>query len=150
MSETEKSSSVRHGAETHPSESIVEPRRRRKRRRKILLLLVGLLVVGVCGGMLWRYFSRYESTDDAQVDAHLYPVSARIRGYVIRVNADDNQYVPEGTILVEIDPRDYQVAVDQARADLANAEATAQSLHIDVPITTTNTSSQLQSTAADV
>ena len=107
-------------------------------------------MVGVCGGILWRYFSKYESTDDAQVDAHLYPISARVRGYVIRVNAADNEYVQKGSILVEIDPRDYQVAVDQARADLANAEATAQSLHIDVPITATNTSSQLDSTAADV
>jgi multidrug resistance efflux pump len=56
-------------------------------------LLLGLLVVGVCGGILWRYFSKYESADDAQVDAHLYPVSARVRGYVIRVNAGDNEYV---------------------------------------------------------
>jgi membrane fusion protein, multidrug efflux system len=150
MREPEESSSARHGAEAHPSESIEEPRPPRKRRRKILLLLLGLLVVGVCGGILWRYYARYESTDDAQVDAHLYPVSARVRGYVIRVNADDNEYVQEGTILVEIDPRDYHVAVDQARADLATAEATAQSLRIDVPITTTNTSSQLESTAADV
>jgi membrane fusion protein (multidrug efflux system) len=80
------------------------------------------------------------------VDAHLYPVSARIRGFVIRVKAADNEYVQKGTILVEIDPREYQVAVDQARADLANAEATAQSLHIDVPIIATTTPSQVQST----
>ena len=150
MREPEESSSARHGAEAHPSEGIEEARPRRRRRRKILLLLFGLLVVGVCGGILWRYFSRYESTDDAQVDAHLYPVSARVHGYVIRVSAADNEYVQKGNILVEIDPRDYQVAVDQARADLATAEATAQSLHIDVPITATNTSSQLDSTAADV
>src|SRR5213592_4590582 len=150
MREPEESSSARHGAEAHPSEGIEEARPRRRRRRKILLLLFGLLAVGVCGGILWRYFSKYESTDDAQVDAHLYPISARVRGYVIRVNAADNEYVQKGSILVEIDPRDYQVAVDQARADLATAEATAQSLHIDVPITATNTSSQLDSTAADV
>jgi len=69
-------------------------------------LLLGLLVVGVCGGILWRYFSRYETTDDAQMDAHLYPVSARIRGYVIRVNPADNEYAQQGTILVKIDPSD--------------------------------------------
>jgi len=116
----------------------------------MLLFLVGLLVLGVCGAILWRHFSSYETTDDAQVDAHLYPVSARVGGYVIRVNAEDNEYVQQGTVLVEIDPRDYQVAVDQARADLANAEANAQSLHINIPITATSTSSQLQSTAADI
>ena len=116
----------------------------------MLLLLGGLLVVSIVGVFLWRYFSSYETTDDAQVDAHLYPVSARISGYVVRVNVEDNEYVKQGTVLVEIDPKDYQVAVDQARADLANAVATAQSLHIDIPITTTTTSSQMQTTAADV
>lgn len=115
-----------------------------------MLLLGGILVVSVVGLFLWRHFSSYESTDDAQVDAHLHPVSARISGYVIRVNVGDNEYVQQGTVLVEIDPKDYEVAVEQARADLANAVATAQSLHIDVPITSTNTSSQLQSTAADI
>jgi len=119
-------------------------------RRKLLLLLVAVIVVGACGVVLWRHFSKYESTDDAQVDAHLYPVSARVGGHIICVNVDDNQYVEKGTVLVEIDPKDYEVAVDQARADLATAEATAQSLHIDVPITATNTSSQLESTAAGV
>jgi membrane fusion protein, multidrug efflux system len=133
-----------------PRTTIARPQRRWRRRRNILLLLGGLLVVSVAGVWLWRYFSSYETTDDAQVDAHLYPVSARISGYVIRVNVGDNEYVKQGTVLVEIDPRDYEVAVDQARADLANAVATAQSLHIDVPITTTTTSSQMQTTAADV
>jgi membrane fusion protein (multidrug efflux system) len=137
-------------AEPNPPENIPVPRTRWKRRRTLLLLVVGFLVLVVCGAILWRHFSSYETTDDAQVDAHLYPVSARVGGYVIRVNAEDNEYVQQGTVLVEIDPRDYQVAVEQARADLANAEANAQSLHINVPITATTTSSQLQSTAADI
>ena len=125
-------------------------RPRRRRPRTFLFVLLGLLVVGVLGGLLWRHFSTYESTDDAQVDAHLYPVSARISGHVIRVDVADNEYVQQGTVLLEIDPRDYQVAVDQARGDLANAQANAQSLHINVPITAATTSSQLQSTAADI
>jgi membrane fusion protein (multidrug efflux system) len=81
---------------------------------------------------------------------HLYPVSARISGYVVKVNVDDNQWVEKGTVLVEIDPKDYEVAVAQAQANLANAEATAQSLNITVPITSVNTSSQLKSTASDI
>jgi membrane fusion protein (multidrug efflux system) len=114
-------------------------------------LVIALLLLLIAGGYyLWRYLSSYESTDDAQVDVHLYPVSARISGYVVKVNVDDNQWVNQGTVLVEIDPRDYQVAVDHARADLSTSSATAQSLNINVPITSTNTSSQLSFSASDV
>jgi len=120
-----------------------------KRRRNIVILIVGLVVV-VGGVFLWRYLSSYESTDDAQADVHLYPVSARISGYVVKVNVDDNQWVEKGAVLVEIDPKDYEVAVAQAQANLSNAEATAQSLNITVPITSVNTSSQLRSTESDI
>jgi membrane fusion protein (multidrug efflux system) len=99
---------------------------------------------------LWRYLSSYESTDDAQADVHLYPVSARVSGYVIRVNVDDNQWVEKGTVLVEIDPKDYEVAVAQAQANLSNAESTAKSLNITVPITSVNSSSQLRFTASGI
>lgn len=126
------------------------PQRRARPTLFRIALIGGVLLVVVAGVFLWRYFSSYESTDDAQVDAHLYPVSARVNGYVIKVNVDDNQYVKQGDVVVEIDPKDYQVAVDRARADLSNAEATARSLDITVPITSVNTSSQLKSTASDV
>jgi membrane fusion protein, multidrug efflux system len=119
-------------------------------RSRVRLYLISGLVFLVAGLFLWRYISSYESTDDAQVDVHLYPVSARISGYVINVNLDDNQYVERGTVLVEIDPKDYQVAVAQAQAALANAEATAESLNITVPITSVSTESQISATASDV
>jgi membrane fusion protein (multidrug efflux system) len=109
---------------------------------------VAVLLIG--GFFLWRYLSSYESTDDAQVDAHLSPVSARVGGYVIKVSVADNEYVKEGTVLVEIDPRDYRVAVDEARAALTRVEATAQSLDIAVPITSVDTSSRLTFSASDV
>jgi membrane fusion protein (multidrug efflux system) len=122
---------------------------RSKRGRKILIGSA-VLVVLVAAVVLWRYFGSYESTDDAQVDAHLYPVSARVSGYVIKVNVGDNQYVQKGDVLVEIDPKDYEVAVAQANASLASAEATAQSLNITVPITSVNTSNQLKVSTSDV
>jgi membrane fusion protein (multidrug efflux system) len=121
-----------------------------KKRRKFVVISAIVAVVVVGSVLLWRYLSSYESTDDAQADVHLYPVSARISGYVIKVNVDDNQWVEQGTVLVEIDPKDYEVAVDQAKANLANAEATAQSLNITVPITSVSTSSQLKFTASDI
>ncbi|MGA2719727.1 MAG: HlyD family secretion protein [Candidatus Acidiferrales bacterium] len=114
------------------------------------LLIVGIIVLLVGGFFLYRYFASYESTDDAQIDGHLMPLSARVTGYIIKVNVDDNQYVQQGAVLAEMDPRDYQVAVDKAQADLADAEATYQSLTINVPITSINTTSQVSSSQADV
>jgi len=93
-----------------------------KKRNKTLILVVVILLVLVGGIFLWRYLRTYESTDDAQVDVHLYPVSARVSGYVVKVNVDDNQWVQKGTVLVEIDPKDYEVAVAQAQANLANCD----------------------------
>ena len=126
------------------------PIRRGPKRRRNIVIMIAILVVVIGGVFLWRYLSSYESTDDAQVDVHLYPVSARVSGYVVRVNVDDNQWVEKGTVLVEIDPKDYEVSVAQAQANLANAEATAQSLNITVPITSVNTSSQLKFAASGV
>lgn len=126
------------------------PARKNAKTRRNIVILIVVLVVLVGGLFLWRYLSSYESTDDAQADVHLYPVSARISGYVVKVNVDDNQWVEKGTVLVEIDPKDYEVAVAQAQANLASAEATAQSLNITVPITSVNSSSQLSSTASDI
>src|SRR5262245_38459763 len=103
------------------------PRRsflRQRGRKKLLLpaLILAVLLIAIVGTLLWRYFGSYETTDDAQVDVHLHPVSARVSGYVTKVNIGDNEYVKAGMVLVEIDPKDYEVALDRARADLANAE----------------------------
>lgn len=126
------------------------PHRTRSHARRNILIAAIVVVVIVGGFLLWRHLSSYESTDDAQVDAHLYPVSARISGHVTKVNVDDNQYVQQGTVLVEIDPNDYEVAVEQAKAALASAEATAQSLNISVPIEAVNASSQLKFASSGV
>jgi membrane fusion protein (multidrug efflux system) len=135
----------RSGPPTDPAKAPAEDRsdHHSNKRRNIIIGVVVAVVLVVGGFILWRYLASYESTDDAQVDAHLYPVSARVSGYVTKVNVADNQFVEKGTVLVEIDPKDYEVAVEEAQANLLNAEATAQSLNITVPITTVNTNSQL-------
>jgi membrane fusion protein, multidrug efflux system len=127
------------------------PRRFTRSKRRAYILISAIVLVVIVGGIFfWRYLNSYESTDDAQVDVHLYPVSARISGYVVKVNVDDNQYVQKGTVLVEIDPKDFEVSVAQAQANLASAEATAQSLNINVPITSVNAASQLKASTSDV
>jgi len=136
---------------TPPAGDVHKVRAYRNRKSRKFIVISAIVAVVVVGSvLLWRYLSSYESTDDAQADVHLYPVSARISGYVIKVNVDDNQWVEKGTVLVEIDPKDYEVTVAQAQANLANAEATAQSLNITVPITSVSTSSQLKSSASDI
>jgi membrane fusion protein (multidrug efflux system) len=126
---------------------VVYPSRRSHKRGIIAVAAVVLLVVGI---FLWRYLSGFESTDDAQVDVHFYPVSARISGYVLTVHVEDNQYVQEGATLVEIDPKDYQVAEAKAEANLETAEAAARALNIDVPISSVDTTSQLKFTSSDI
>lgn len=121
---------------------------RRSHKRWIIVAAVAVLLVG--GIFLWRYLSGFESTDDAQVDVHLYPVSARISGYVQAVHVEDNEYVQEGATLVEIDPKDYQVAEAKAQANLETAEASARALNIDVPISSVDTNSQLKFTSSDI
>src|SRR6202789_940640 len=115
-----------------------------------IIFVIVLLVLLVGGFFAYEYFETYESTDDAQVDGHLMPLSARISGYVNKVNVNDNQEVKAGTVLAEIDPKDFQVALDQAKDELADAQASAQALNINVPITSVNTSSQISVSEADV
>ena len=115
-----------------------------------MAMIVGGIVVLVAGFFLWRYLNSYESTDDAQIDGHLNAVSARVSGHVMKILVNDNQFVEAGTPLVEIDPKDYQVAVDRAKAAYQDALATAESIQVNVPITSVNTGSQLSAAQADV
>lgn len=122
----------------------------RRRSYKRWVLLASLVVLAVGSALLWQYFSGFESTDDAQVDVHLYPVSARISGYIQKVDVGDNQWVDQGSTLVEIDPKDYEAALARAQAGLDTSEAAANSLNIDVPISSVDTSSQLKFTSSGI
>jgi len=113
----------------------------------VAIALILLLVVGF---FVYRYVTSYESTDDAQVDGHINSISTRISGHVTKLNVDDNQSVQSGTVLVELDPADYQVAYDRAKADFESAQATAAAAGVNVPITSVSTSSQVSSSDADV
>jgi membrane fusion protein (multidrug efflux system) len=118
------------------------------RAKWLIAAVVILLLIG--GFFIWRYYSVRESTDDAQIDGHINPISPRVTGTVVRVLHDDNEVVQAGTLLVELDPKDYQVAVDRARADLANAQANSTAANVGVPLTQTTSSSQLVAASAGV
>ncbi len=108
-----------------------------------LLLGVVAVVVGAYGVRVWRYWDRHVSTDDAFVEAHVSPVSARVRGTVVQVLVRDNQEVPAGAPLVRLDPRDLEVKVHQARAALATAESQLRTAAAGVPVTEGSTRSQV-------
>jgi membrane fusion protein (multidrug efflux system) len=115
-------------------------------RVALVIAAIVLLVVGI---FVYRYATSYESTDDAQVDGHINSISARITGHVVKLNVLDNQYVEAGTVLVEIDPADYQVAYERAKAEFEDAQANAAGAGVNVPITSVSTNSQVSATEAD-
>jgi membrane fusion protein (multidrug efflux system) len=121
---------------------------RPKRRRGILIAVI-VVVALVALGFWWRStFS--EDTDDAQISGHLIEVSARITGHVKAVYVKENEKVDRGAMIAELDPSDFQVAVDRAQAALASAQAAAAAASVYVPIVTVNTGSNLSSANADV
>ncbi len=113
------------------------------RRRLVLPIAAGLVIVAglAYGGYLWHYSRTHVSTDDAYVTAHIAPMSARIPGTVTEVPVDDNQDVKAGDVLVRLDPKDYEVALAQARAAADAAKADLENARVNVPLTDETTQS---------
>ena len=107
-----------------------------------LLIPVAIVIVLGIGVWLWLTAGR-EATDDAQTEAHVIQISARVGGTVTGVLVKDNQTAESGSALVEIDPRDYQIAVDRAKAELADAEAAAKAAQSGVDVTSTSATSNV-------
>ena len=126
------------------------PEKPRNRTRAMLVVILIGIVLLVGGIIFWNYAQTYESTDDAEVDCHLISVTPRITGAVTAVYTDENQLVQQGQTLVDIDPRDYQVAMLQAKADFAQTQADIQAQHPNIPITQTTTQSTITTSSADV
>jgi membrane fusion protein (multidrug efflux system) len=112
-------------------------------------LLIPIILIVIAGGYAaWQYFSKWESTDDAQVDGHIHPVNAKVGGTVLTVNVNENQHVDAGTILAQIDPRDYEIAVKRAEAELAQAQATVVAARAGVPVASSAAGTQITSSEA--
>ena len=120
-------------------------------RRPGVRIGVGVVILAVIGIAAWLWITAgRESTDDAQVDGHVTPIAARVGGTVERVLVIDNQEVAQGATLVEIDPRDYQVALEKAKADVADAEAAAASATSNVPVISAQTTGGVTSARGGV
>ena len=121
---------------------------RNPRVKGIILIVVLFLLIGAF--LFWWHSRQWVDTDDAEVDGHIYTVNARVGGEIIKVSVDDGQFVHAGDVLVQIDPKDYQVALDKAQADYDDAAAAAQAAELNVPITTVGSTTQISSADADV
>ena len=139
------SSGQGHQENEHPSDNEEAKKRTDPRRKRtIRLISLAVIVVAIVVAIpVYAYYSVRESTDDAQIDGHVIPISSRVSGNVLSVLVNDNQAVKAGESLVKLDPADYQIAFSQAQAQLASSEATTIESQENVPITTVNTTSQV-------
>jgi len=133
---------------SQPAAAETEIEQPKKSRAGIIIVVVAVLVV-VAVALWWRS-TFTEDTDDAQINGHLIQVSSRINGQVLKVDVEENQVVKAGDTIAELDPADYNVAVENAQAALADARANAAAANVGVPLTTINTGSTLRSSDADV
>jgi membrane fusion protein (multidrug efflux system) len=121
-------------------------------KRKISRWLALFAMLAITGGAtaLWLQSRGFETTDDAQVDGHFDSISSRISGTVIYVNpkVENNQFVEAGTLLVELDPRDYEAELDNAKADVDTRKAEAVSAQVNVPIIDANAFNRLRASEA--
>jgi membrane fusion protein, multidrug efflux system len=130
------------------TETAAAPPKNNSTKKFIGLVVVLVLVIGAA---LFYWRSTYsEDTDDAQVDGNLYQVSSRVTGQVIHVDVEEQQFVHAGDPIAEIDPKDYQVALEQAEANLADAQAQYQQATVNVPITNVQVSTTIQTSSSDV
>ncbi len=139
-------------AETKPDSNQGQDKQQKpadpQRKKKVRFVLLAILVVAAIVAIpIYAYYSVRESTDDAQVDGHVVPISPRINGTITEVLVLDNQYVRAGDPLVRLDQSDYQVAEAQAEAQLANAQASTTESGVNVPITNITTTSQVNSSS---
>jgi membrane fusion protein, multidrug efflux system len=118
--------------------------------RTAIIVIVSIVVLAVGGTMLWQYLNTFESTDDAQVDGPMAVVGARVAGTVSAVYVSENSQVKQGQLVVELDPRDFQIAAKQAEAALAEAQAQLHSATPGVPITATSTQTAITTGGTEV
>jgi len=158
--EIERSEPPRENGAEHHEEHHEDPelRHREEDRRglfqrhpaaKPIVFLVAIVAI-VLVGWFWWESRQWEDTDDAQIDGHIYPISARVGGQVIKVNFDDGQVVRRGDVLVVIDPTDYTVALERARADYQDSQAQAEAARYGVPVSSVGSFSQIRSASADL
>jgi membrane fusion protein, multidrug efflux system len=137
------------------SEEQIQPKSPKKSSRWRLGLIlgaagVGAIAAGVAGYHWWQYSSSHEETDNATVAGHIHNISPRIAGTVAAVRVQDNQSVRQGQTLFTLDPRDYQVKVQQAQAALLAAQRQAEVAQSNIAVTSQNAQGQTTQAQGDI
>ncbi len=138
-------------AKPAPAKTVLVKRSKKKTR---IFAVVGVIVIAV---FVYWYLHRHElTTDDAAIEAQVVPIAPKVPGYVVKLNVTDNSEVSAGDVIAEIDPRDYQVALDKANAELASAQARAASsqknyasTQVTAPLDITSAQAKVDSANAD-
>ena len=118
-------------------------------RKRVMAAIAAVVVLAVVL-VFWLRSRGHEATDDAQVDGRITQIAAKVGGPVLKVNVDNNNAIGAGTVLVQIDPRDYEVAVEKAKAELADAQANAAAATTNVPISRIETTAGVNTASGGV
>jgi membrane fusion protein (multidrug efflux system) len=131
---------------------MTETHEKSRRQSGRIRILIPIIIVALIGGAFWawRHYSGSESTDDAQVDNHVYAVNARVGGTLIAVNVHENQVVQAGEVLIQIDDRDFRNALTKAEADLGVAEAAYREARAGLPVTSSETGGRISRSEASL
>ncbi|HLK65397.1 MAG TPA: HlyD family secretion protein [Bryobacteraceae bacterium] len=168
LEEKQKQNGKNGGGEKKPDQKAEEGKKEEKKEEKkpplpertrtwirehplaFALIATGTVVLAIGAFFYWRYLNSYVSTDDAEIDGHTHQISSRISGTVTAVNVEDNRTVSQGQVLVELDTRDYETALSQAQANLAQAVAALEAQSPNVPITQTSEATNVATARLEV
>jgi membrane fusion protein (multidrug efflux system) len=146
----QKDSETQSGGGGDKTEAAAPPSATRGRAKAFIIFFVVLVIAAIAGTLYWLHVRQFESTDDAEVDGHLNAISSRVEGTVSHVYVDDNQAVKANDPLVDLDPRDYQVALDAAQAQLSQARTMVSAQQPNVPITQVQNVTNISGAEADL
>ncbi|HLJ47716.1 MAG TPA: HlyD family secretion protein [Bryobacteraceae bacterium] len=137
-----------HKKDENKDEHKEEPKKPHPIRKAIIIIAVAIVAIG--GILFWLHSRHFESTDDAYIDGHISGIASRIAGTITAVYLEENQSVKAGEVLVDLDPRDNKVALEQARSQLAQAQEQTQAQQPNVPVTAVTNQTQISTTSSEV
>lgn len=145
-----KGDEPRQEGEAEQPERLSKERPKKPHPLRKALIILGVLIIAAVGVIWWLHSRNYESTDDAEVDGHISGIAARITGTITGVFVEQDQFVKAGEVLVDLDPRDYQTALEEAKAQLAQAQNQTSAEQPNIPVTQVTNATSIATTSSEV